>query len=115
VPIIEVEEINMKKILSILLIAAVFYVGYLFSKPYISSHFLQKQMQGLADKADLKTDREIIGELVAFANERDLPIHRRDFKIKRHDGRTYISVSYGQVVEVPGISRQYKFKLEVSS
>lgn len=105
----------MKKIITVLVIAALAYVGYLFGKPYVSNHFLQSQMQGLADKADLKTDREIINELVAFAQERDLPLGRRDFKVIRHDGRTRITVSYNQVVEVPLLSKQYRFKLDVIS
>lgn len=105
----------MKKFLSILVIAALAYGGYLFGRPYVTNHFLHQQMQGLADKADLKTDREIVEELVAFAQERSLPLDRRDFKVIRHDGRTRITVSYNQVVEVPGITRQYKFKLDVIS
>jgi hypothetical protein len=105
----------MKKILYVLVIAALVYVGYLFGKPYVSNHFLQQQMQGLADKSNLKTDREILIELVAFANERDLPISKRDFKIIRHNGRTRITVSYSQVVEVPWVSRHYSFKLDVIS
>ena len=105
----------MQKFLFILAIAILAYGGYLFGKPYVSSHFLQQEMQELADKAHIKTDREILKELVAFAQERDLPVGRRDVKVTRHDGRTSISVSYSQVVEVPWISRQYNFKLDVIS
>ena len=105
----------MKTVIFIVVIGALGYGGYLFGKPYVNSHFLQKQMQGLADKADLKSDREIVTELVAFAQERGIPLDRRDFKLKRYDGRMYISVSYEQVVEVPMIKKQYQFTLEVVS
>ncbi len=105
----------MKKIISIIVVAALCYTGYLFCKPYVSSHLLQKQMQGLADKGDLKADWEIVDELVAFAKERGLPLERRDFKIRRHDGRIHISVSYTQEVEVPLLKREYSFDLEVVS
>ncbi len=105
----------MKKVLFIAVIAALCYTGYLFGKPYLSHHFLQRQMQGLADKADLKTDTEIVGELVAFSQERGLPLNRRDFKIKRYDGRTYISVSYEQQVELSVLKRQYSFNIKVVS
>jgi hypothetical protein len=105
----------MKKILTIAVIGVLCYGGYIFAKPYVNSHFLQKQMQWMADKADLKTDREIVEELVAFANERGLPLERRDFKVKRYDGRTYISVNYSQDVEVPLLSKHYQFDLKVVS
>lgn len=105
----------MRRFIAIFTIAVLAYGGYLFGKPYLMSHFLKSQMQGLAEKADLKTDREIITELVAFAQERHLPVNRRDFEIIRHDGRTRIKVSYDQVVEVPGIKREYRFNLDVIS
>ena len=101
------------KFIYILVIGLLLYVGYAFGKPYVSNHFLHQQMQGLADKAHLKTDRDILNELEAFAQERGLPISRRDFKVIRHDGRTRITVAYSQVVEVPGITRQYSFSIDV--
>lgn len=105
----------MKRILTIAVIAALCYGAYLFGKPYVSSYFLQRQMQYMADKADLKTNPEILEELGAFAKERGLPLKQDDFKIKRHDGRTYISVTYSQNVEVPLLKRHYEFELEVVS
>jgi hypothetical protein len=114
-PIIKVEEIQMKKILVIVVTLLAVYVGYLFGKPYLTKHFLQQQMKGLADKADLKTDREIVSELVSFSKERGLPLSRRDFKVMRHDGRTRIKVSYSQVVEIQGLRKDYKFSIDVIS
>jgi hypothetical protein len=110
---IYVEGIHMKKFLYVAVVATLLYGGYLFGKPYVANHFLHQRMQGLADKADLRTDREILNELEAFAQERDLPISRRDFKVIRHDGRTRITVAYSQIVEVPGITRRYSFSIDV--
>jgi hypothetical protein len=105
----------MKKVLAVVIIGLIAYGGWIFSKPYVQNHFLQSQMQGLADKAHLKNDREIINELVAFAQERDLPLVQRDFKVQRHDGRTSITVKYEQFVETPIYSRGYKFSTSVRS
>ena len=105
----------MKKILLVAMLGIFCYGGWLFGRPYLTNHFLKGQMQGLADKAYIKTDLEIITELVAFSQDRDLPLEYRDFKVTRHDGRTSISVSYKQVVEVPFYSREYKFAVSVIS
>jgi hypothetical protein len=105
----------MKKILTVAVAALLAYGGWIFSKPYLQNHFLHGEMQGLADKAYIKTDREIIAELVAFAQERGMPLSQRDFKITRYDGRTSISVSYRQTVETPVFSKQYKFNVSVTS
>lgn len=105
----------MKKVLVVVIMGMFVYGGWIFSKPYVQNHFLQSQMQGLADKAHLKNDREIINELVAFAQERDLPLVHRDFKVLRHDGRTSITVKYEQLVETPVYSRGYKFTTSVTS
>ena len=105
----------MKKILILVIVGIIGYGGWLYSKPYLQNHFLQRQMQGLADKAHLKNDREILEELIAFAKERDLPLVHRDFEVKRYDGRTMIAVEYEQVVETPFYSRAYKFSIRVAS
>jgi hypothetical protein len=105
----------MKKILIVVIVGILGYGGWLFAKPYMQNHFLQRQMQGLAHKAHLKNDREIIQELVAFANERDLPLGRRNFEVQRYDGRTIITVKYEQVVETPVLSKAYRFNTSVRS
>jgi len=105
----------MKKVLLVLVLAGLVYCGYTFSKPYLTSYFLKGEMQQLADKANLKTDREILKELVAFSQERGLPLTQRDFKITRKDGRTHISVNYSQTVEIPWLSKRYDFELNVVS
>ena len=105
----------MKKLIYTLIIATLVYGGYMFGKPHLTCHFIKKQMQGLADHADKKSDREIVSELIAFAGERDLRLTRKEIKVTRHDGRTSISVKYSQVVEVPGITRNYSFDLRVIS
>jgi hypothetical protein len=105
----------MKKIVILIIVGVLGYGGWMFSKPYVQRHFLQGQMQGLANKADIKTDREILMELVAFAQERGIPLSQRDFKINRYDGRTSISVTYKQVVDTPVFSKQYRFNVSVTS
>ena len=105
----------MKKILIVLVVAILAYGGWLFGKPYLQNHFLKQQMQGLADKAHLKNDREIINELIAFAVERDLPLSRRNFEVERYDGRTSITVSYEQIVKTPVYTKAYKFTSSVRS
>jgi len=101
---------NLGCLLTLLVLAAVAYFGVPIGEAYWRYYRFQDEMRQAARLAKVNPDDVIRSRLTSFVEQAGLPAEARRVAIRRlSSSRISISVSYEEVLELPGMVRVHRF------
>lgn len=95
---------------SIFLVVALGYFALNIGQPFWNAYQFRDRMQQEARFAGQRSDITIQRRLRDFADSLELPANARRVKIRRRNGTIEIWAEYYELVELPGVVKEFYFE-----
>jgi hypothetical protein len=96
-------------LLAFLLILLGIHVGYTFASPVVKNRMLEGKMKDIAKRPGMRKEVEIRRDVLAFANEKGIPLPAENLAVREVNGHYVIGARYRTAVKVLFLERDYEF------
>ena len=100
---------GIKVLLSILFLALIVHVGWVFIPRYIAVYDFNSKLESVAQYGAARTNDAITKELLAYAAERHLDVKKENLRVERTQSRLTIYASY--VVSIKTVLYTYDWQV----
>jgi len=98
-----------KGLLTVFLILGAMHLAYLFSSPTIKNRMLEGKMREIAQDGVMKPESQIRREVMAFVDEKGIPLSADAVVIQKENNRVTIAAHYTDSVQFWFYRRDYEF------